>query len=185
MTHRTKSYTPNVIYRKGDIVKDLVDFIGLPNRHGSDILVPQCFGNNIAHVSRLTQQLYRNFPELQANTEIFISNAKNFGRTQFIEIHNKNNKNFNKIIFANMLCNKITSHKRKIDYISLARCMSEISIYLKNRQKQTENDKTQIIGAKFGTGFLGGNWTFIEQLINDSWDWLTTIIYHYDSETTR
>lgn len=188
MTARLNNKPPirsNILYRNGNLVKDLLTFITSKNRHGHDLLVPQCFSINIKSINQLTQALYKNFPGLSVNTELFISNHKNYGHTQFIEINNIHNKNLNKIIFANMVCIKNTKDKRKIDYISLARCLSEVSIFIKQKLLNTENDKIQIISSRFGTGFLGGNWSFIEQLINDSWDSFTTTIYHYDNETTH
>jgi hypothetical protein len=188
MTTKINYTTPirsNILYRNGDLVKDLLNFITTKNRHGYDLLVPQCFGINTKTVNKLTQVLYNNFPGLSVNTELFISNNKNYGHTQFIEINNTYNKNLNKIIFANMVCIKNTKNKRKIDYISLARCLSDVSVFIKQKLSNAENDKIQIISSRFGTGFLGGNWSFIEQLVNDSWDSFTTTIYHYDNETTH
>jgi len=172
----------NMLYRKGDIVKDLNAFIHSANNQGYDLLIPQCFDSNIKHLNKLTQNICIYFPELLTNLELFLVDKKNYGYTQFIECHNRKNKNLNRIIFANMVCIKNLKSKRKIDYILLARCMSQISTYIKN-QTNTENDPIHICGAKFGTGFLGGNWSFIEQLIQDSWDGFTTTIYNYDHET--
>lgn len=183
MTRRTDTRTmSNLTYRKGDIVQDLGSFMVSPVAQRYDILVPQCFSLNIKYINRLTQNLCTYFPELFTNLELFLTDKKNYGHTQFIECHNRKNKNLNRIIFANMICVKNTKSKRKIDYILLARCMSQIKTYLKN-QTNNENDPIHIFGAKFGTGFLGGNWSFIEQLIQDSWDGFTTTIYNYDHET--
>jgi hypothetical protein len=185
MTHRTGiGLMSNVLYRKGDIVKELGSFINSSSPQGYDILVPQCFSLNIKHINKLTRSIYMYFPELSTNLEMFLANHKNYGQTQFIECYNRKNKNLNRIIFANMICVKNTKSKRKIDYILLAKCMSQIAIYLKNRISNKENDFTYIYGSKFGTGFLGGNWLFIEQLIQDSWDGFTTTIYNYDHEKT-
>lgn len=184
MTHRIDNkYTNNILYRRGDVVKDLKSFIISPNAYGYDLLVPQCFSANIKQLNKLTQNLCLHFPELLTNLELFLVDKKNYGHTQFIECNNRKNKNLNRIIFANMVCVKNTKLKRKIDYILLARCMSQVSGYI-NNQKNKENDPINILGSKFGTGFLGGNWSFIEQLIQDSWDGFTTTIYNYDYETT-
>jgi len=185
LIHKSVTRPSNMLYRNGDLVKDLSIFINSKNRQGYDILVPQCFSNNISQTNKLTQSLYKVFPDLLPNTELYISNVKNFGHTQFITVHNRHNKNLNKIIFANMLCIKQTKEKRKIDYILLARCLSEVSLFIKQSTTNKENDNIQIMSSRFGTGFLGGNWSFIEQLITDSWDSFTTTIYHYDNETTH
>lgn len=185
MTHRLeyKTSSPkNIFYRKGDVAKELAMFVQSKSRYGYDIIVPQCFSLNINQSGKLCQKLYGFFPNLYQNLEIFVSDKKHYAHTQFVECNNINNKNLNKLIFANMICVKNTKAKRKLDYISLAKCMSEISLYIKNRVVNTENDQIQIVGSKFGTGFLGGNWTFIEQLICDSWENLTTTIYNYDHE---
>lgn len=179
MTHTTKKHS-NILYKKGNILKYIDTFLNSETRQGFDILIPQCISPNIGTVSKLTQQLYCIFPELKINTEIFVSNNKNYGHTQFIQTPNKHNKNLNRLIFANMVCVKSNNAKRKINYVLLARCMSEISQYIKGEIKNQDNDRIYIMGSKFGTGFFGGNWFFIEQLINDSWDGFTTTIYNYD-----
>lgn len=184
MTHpRENSYMQNLIYHKGNIVEDLRSFISSQSYHGYDLLVPQCLGLNIRHMDKLTKNLCKYFPELLTNLELFVTDKKNYGHTQFIECANTKNKNLNRIIFANMICIKNTKARRKIDYVLLARCMSQIGIYLKNKSKNNENDPVHIFGSKFGTGFWGGNWLFIEQLIQDSWDGFTTTIYNYDHDT--
>jgi hypothetical protein len=183
MTHNTNNKPmSNILYHKGDIVKDLRSFIVSPTSQGYDLLIPQCFSSNIKHLNKLTQNLCTYFPELSTNLELFLIDKKNYGYTQFIECQNRKNKNLNRIIFANMVCVRSTKSKRKIDYILLARCMSQVATYLKN-QKNNENDQIHIFGAKFGTGFLGGNWSFIEQLMQDSWDGFSATIYNYDHET--
>jgi len=183
MTNQTKNRHNSIIYKTGDIVKDINVFINNKSRQGFDILLPQCISHNINIVSKLTQQIYSIFPELKTNTEIFVSNPKNYGHTQFVSLSNRHNKNLNKIVFANMICTKQRYHQRKIDYILLAKCMSDVSSFIKNQSTQKENDKIYIMASKFGTGFLGGNWSFIEQLIHDSWDGFTTTIYNYDHRT--
>lgn len=183
MTHSLKNYQSNIIYKKGNIAKDIEAFINAKSRQGFDLLFPQCISENHNAISKLTKEIYTLFPTLQVNTEFFVSNPKNYAHTQFLTISNKYNKNLNKIIFANMLCVKKTYNKRKINYVALARCMNEVSSYIKNESNNKDSDKIHIISSKFGTGFLGGNWSFIEQLINDSWENFTTTIYHYDSQS--
>ena len=102
LSYRTHARS-NILYRNGDLVKDLNFFINSQNRQGYDILVPQCLSSNKINISKLTQTLYRNFPDLASNVELFVSTNKNYGHTQFIEINNRTNKNLNKIIFANMI----------------------------------------------------------------------------------
>lgn len=179
MTSLKYSVSP-IIYHKGNIVEHLVNFISSKNRHGYDLVVPQCFFLKSKSYSLLTKNILKNFPTLTTNLEMFICDSKNYGHTQFVSLDNKHNKNLNKIIFANMLCAKYKSSKRKIDYISLAKCMSNISSFISHRLSNTENDGIQIISSKFGTGFFGGNWSFIEQLVNDSWGCYTTNIYTYE-----
>lgn len=181
MTNQIKNRHTNIIYKKGNIVKDIDTFIHSKSRQGFDVLLPQCIPHDTNMVSKLTQQLYSKFPEIKANTEIFASNPKNYGHTQFVTLSNAYNKNLNQIIFANMICTKQKYSQRKIDYILLAKCMSDIAMFVKKQCIQSDNDRIHIMAAKFGTGFLGGNWSFIEQMIHDSWYNITTTIYNYDS----
>lgn len=183
MTHTVKNRHNNIIYKKGDIVQDLQKIINTKSRNGCDVLFPQCVSENQSAITRLNKEIYALFPSLQIDTEFFVSNPKNYAHTQFLTIPNTHNKNLNKIIFANMFCVKKNHTKRKISYVALARCMNDVYTYIKKESSREDSDKIQIMSAKFGTGFIGGNWSFIEQLINDSWDSFTTTIYQYDSKS--
>lgn len=183
MTNQIKNKTNNItslIYHKSDIVEYLSSFISSKYRHGHDIIVPQCFMFKSQTYSLLSKNIFKHFPVLQNNLEMFTHEYKNYGNTQFVVIENKHNKNLNKIIFANMLCAKYRTSNRKINYIALAKSMSQIASFISSTVSNTENDDIQISSSKFGTGFLGGHWPFIAQLINDSWPQYTTNIYTYD-----
>ena len=136
---------------------------------GYDILVPQCFFLDTKKISKETKYFFDKFPQLKINSEIFAANPKNLGSVQFIEVHNQNHKDLNKIVFANMFCNKGFKNKRKIDYILLAKCMYQIRGYLEVTKNTKDRNKINIWTNKFGSGFLGGNWNFIEQLMTDAW----------------
>jgi hypothetical protein len=66
------------------------------------------------------------------------------------------------------VCNMIAQHGlgpgRVLRYNSLALCMESVAHHVKNYCA-----KPQIHAPAFGSGLAGGNWSFIEELVNDCW----------------
>lgn len=67
-----------------------------------------------------------------------------------------------------VVCNMIAQHKtgglRPLRYNALAACMDQVATEAKN-----SHENPQIRAPLFGAGLAGGNWDFIEKLIEDSW----------------
>ena len=150
----------------------------LNSASNTDIIVPQAYNcfNNKDH--RFATSLFEKFPSIQANLEIIRSNPEQcFGKTQFIDIFNQKNKNYGKVVFANMLCQKQTRSKRSLDYIMLGKCMHSVGVYLNEKYNKSGSENITIYSPKFGIGSAGGNWSFIEELITDCWSNWNVLVY--------
>ena len=156
----------NIAYIRADIFDVILSKINGKQSSGN-ILIPECYGLDSRDDSKFSQKLFELFPQLKANLDMYRTNTKNYGSVQFIDIPNVNGKNFGKIIFANMIC-KMKSKTRSLYYIALAKTMVSVSNYLTSIKKD-ELENIDIIATKFGSGRSGGDWHFIEKLIEDAW----------------
>lgn len=125
------------------------------------------------------------FPEVKINFEMLGKKTK-LGTVQYITVsENKNTKS--RLIFANMIAqNQIISQKnpRPLNYEFLVKSMIDVRNYV-----QTLSDKTdttvEIHAPKFGSGLAGGNWNFIENLIEDIWKNIPVFIYSYNPNKNK
>lgn len=164
--HNTKE--KYISYTNSSLIEQLRSFHLSEKSLGFDVMFIQPFFMNTSSVSSFAKQIFINFPSLEPNLEMFVSDKRNYGSVQFIEVNNRKNKDLNKIVFANMICNKPTSLKRKIDYILLAKCFLQIAAYIKN-QNQKQNSDIHIWTNRFTSKYLGGSWSFVEQMMADAW----------------
>ena len=162
----------NINYVKTNII-DTINNIVKTKTHSylNDIIVPECFSIYAKSDSKFAKTLFELYPTLQINLDMYRHNSpKQYGTTQFVVLHNENNKNFGKIIFANMICVRHNRYKRSLDYILLSQCMLDVARYINNNYIGKADHKPQIMCTKFGAGKIGGNWLLIEQMIQDCWD---------------
>lgn len=149
-----------------DHIKDRVS----AEKNGATVIVPHICNNINAFGAGFAGQTAQIFPEVKANFHMLGNTAK-LGQTQFVTT-NFNSKTRNKIIFANMIAqNKLISdnNTRPINYAALVYCMNEVRSFIKNLNHKYEYDNIEIHAAKFGSGLAGGNWNFINYLIQDIW----------------
>lgn len=67
----------------------------------------------------------------------------------------------NNIIICHM-CAQTLGGERPLNYASLVECMSYVAI-------EARINQYKIVAPLFGSGLAGGNWSFIELLIQDIW----------------
>ena len=66
------------------------------------------------------------------------------------------------VYIANMIAQHgIGFDEKPIRYAALVKCMEEVANFAQKTR--------QIIAPKFGAGLAGGNWSFIEELIDEIW----------------
>lgn len=167
-----------VYYKNQDIFKSIVD-IATTSKITTNIIVPHVCNNINIFGGGFTGAIDKYFPIVKANYDMLGKKSK-LGYTQFVKT--KQNKIQNsEIIFANMIAqNKVISknNPRPINYAALVTCMIAIKDYIKSYEKDSESI-FQIHAPKFGSGLAGGDWRFIEKLIEDIWTNIPVYIYEY------
>lgn len=167
----------NINIVRGDIFEHLKNYIDGGN-NGCSIVVPHVCNNLDVFGAGFAGVVAKYYPIVKENYHmlgsIFLKN--NPGYTQFVVAEHEKTHN-NKLVFANMICqNGIRSSRnpRPLNYFSLCKSMNMVSKYL----KQYFNDSpVQIHAPKFGCGLAGGNWNFIQDLIQDMWAEYSIVIY--------
>ncbi len=159
-----------------DIFRTIEDILRSPN--SCNILVPHVCNNINAFGAGFASAIGQYYPVAKANFHM-LGNQSKLGYTQFITTR-ENNKYKSKIIIANMISqNKLFDkykNPRPLNYASLVTCMIGVRNFILKLNSESDI-KTQIHAPKFGSGLAGGNWNFIENLIEDIWGNIPVFIY--------
>lgn len=165
----------NIIY--GDLFDRIEDDIKAGN-HGTSIIVPHVCNNINLFSAGFASAVANHYPIVKENYHLlgnkFLKN--NLGYVQFIEVLKIPDFN-HKLIFANMIAQNGTINKnnqRPLNYFALVKCMSTVRKYI---LEHFNDDAIQIRCPKFGCGLAGGNWHFINNLIEDIWSDMKVMIY--------
>ena len=135
------------------------------NSNDTTVIIPNAINTLSQFESKFSNILYKKFPIVKNNIEL--SNKKKLGSIQCISVDT--NKQKNQTICANMYCKHNKGcYNRMLDYGALASCMLQVRAQAKIIANNTEK-KIQIHSPKFGTGFAGGDWKTIANLVNDIW----------------
>jgi hypothetical protein len=164
------------VLKNQDIFVTIEDILRSNNSY--NIVVPHVCNNINAFGAGFASAISQNYPVVKANFHMLGNQAK-LGYTQFITTR-ENNKNKSKIVIANMIAQNglidRIKNPRPLNYASLMSCMINIKNFVTKLNLESEI-KTQIHAPKFGSGLAGGNWNFIENLIEDIWGNIPVFIY--------
>lgn len=108
------------------------------------------------------------------------------GQVQFIEVVKKDTDNRRpRIIVANMIAQNLGG-KRPLSYKYLIQCMEHVEkkVFMcgcMDSEGVSSEDAgyVRIVAPMFGSGLAGGDWNFIEKLIEDCWKLEVPIRIHY------
>ena len=150
-------------YIEGDLFSPLLN-----DKEPGAIVIPHVCNNQGAWGAGFVVPLGRNFPIVKQKylqwadiDEINLSDPIfGLGSTQFVNVNDK-------IFVANMVAQTLGGN-RPLYYNYLSKCMDEVASFTLKRTECRENE-ARIICPAFGAGLAGGNWPFIEQLIQDCW----------------
>lgn len=137
---------------------------------GATVIVPHVCNNINLFGAGFAAYVASTFPNVKENFHM-LGNKSKLGKTQFVVCDNNNEYKHN-LVVANMIAQNGTiskSNPRPLNYAALVYCMSEVNSYIKELKNINESAKVEIHTPKFGSGLAGGDWAFIEQLINDIW----------------
>lgn len=167
----------NIVYIKGNIFDYIENYIKDP-KYGSSIIVPHVCNNVNVFGGGFTRELSIKYPIVKENYHMLGNNFLKFnlGYTQYVEVLKHNDHS---LVFANMIAQESTiskSNPRPLNYLALVKSMASVSNYIK-QLSESKDDTVQIHCPKFGAGLAGGNWSFIEDLIEDIWYRHTIYIY--------
>lgn len=170
----------NISFIKGDLFDYIHHYINA-DHNGSSVIVPHVCNNINLFGAGFAGAIAKNYPIVKENYHMlgnsFLKN--NLGHTQFIEVA-KNKIYGHKIIFANMIAQNGTisaSNPRPINYLALIKSMVSVSKYI--IANHSDDSSIQIHAPKFGCGLAGGNWNFIQYLIEDTWKDFSVNIYEF------
>jgi hypothetical protein len=178
------SVLSKIVYIKNqDIMKSSIEFIK-NSKATSHILIPHVCNNVNVFGGGFTASIDKYFPIVKANYNM-LGNKSKLGYTQFV-VAKTNPINKSEIIFANMIAQNKTINKhnnpRPLNYAALVNCMIKVKDFICDLTKDNDT-KVQIFAPKFGSGLAGGDWKFIEKLIEDIWSDIPVYIYQYSTTT--
>lgn len=167
------------INKPSTIYGNLFDFVNkqIYNEYnGSSVIVPHVCNNINAFGAGFAAGISKHYPIVKENYHL-LGLKNTLGYVQFVEV-DKDPKYGHKLIFANMIAqNSIISksNTRPLHYGALVKSMYTVLSYI-DTSFDKEN-KVQIHCPKFGCGLAGGNWQFINNLIEDIWSHIPVFIY--------
>ncbi len=148
----------------------------LSDTNSATVIVPHVCNNINLFGAGFANYLANRYPIVKENFHMLGNQAK-LGHVQYVKIA-KDNLYHNELIVGNMIAQNKTisqSNRRPLNYEALVRCMISVRNYamdLKNKDLCVE-----IHCPKFGSGLAGGNWQFIENLMNDIWYNIPVYVY--------
>lgn len=146
--------------------------------NGSTVIVPHVCNNVNAFGAGFAGSISSHYPEVKENYHLLGANMR-LGHTQFISVGKDKTYN-HEIIIANMIAQNGIIHKknpRPLNYAALVQCMLGVRNYSQNIASTHDKTKVEIHAPRFGSGLAGGNWEFIENLIQDIWTNIDIFIY--------
>lgn len=171
-------------YIKGDIFNIAKDTVFNKTIRDTAIIIPHVCNNVGVFGGGFAKDVANHYPIVRENFIALGTKYSKLGRVQYIEVHN-NNEQKNKLIIANMIAQNGTisvSNPRPLNYNALVYCMNDINRYIDNLVSNNI-DKIYIHCPRFGSGLAGGNWLFIQDLINDVWS--KHIVYVYTKQHSK
>lgn len=147
--------------------------------NGATVIVPHVCNNINAFGAGFAGAVSNKYPIVKENYHLLGKNflKNNLGYTQYVDV--LSDKNYgHKLIFANMIAqNGILSetNHRPLNYFALIKCMASVAQYIRNNFDKDNN--IEIHCPRFGSGLAGGNWLFIQDLIDDIWTNIPVFVY--------
>lgn len=150
---------------------------------GSSVIIPHVCNNVDLFGAGFASAVSTEYPVVKDNYHLL---GKKFlkehpGYTQFIDVEYEKQYN-RRLIIANMIAQngiRAKNNPRPLNYAYLTKSMLDIkSFILKNFNSE---NPVEIHCPKFGSGLAGGNWRFIENLVEDIWGSFRVVIHQIDN----
>ena len=168
----------NLVKSKKNIFKTAKNTINA-KEIGYSIIIPHVCNNANLFGAGFAKSVAEYYPEVKTNYHLLGKNflLRNPGYVQFIDVDREPTYN-RRLIFANMIAqNGIRSEKnpRPLNYAYLVKSMVSVRKFILDNFN-SEN-KVKIFAPKFGSKLAGGNWTFINCLVEDIWTNIDVTIF--------
>jgi len=167
-----------IIYVKGKNIFESIKLRSRSKNNGSTVVVPHVCNNIGLFGAGFARAMAEQYPIVQMNFEMLGKKSK-LGVSQFIVAETEPEYK-HQIIVANMISQNKTisqNNPRPLNYSALVQCMNEVKLFCSRLRLNSQS--VEIHAPKFGSGLAGGNWNFIENLIEDIWFDYTTFVYLY------
>ena len=173
---KTKNSKPNIVSYTSDIFANANNRV-LAKINGATVFIPHVCNNINLFGVGFANAIANQYPVAKENFHMLGSKAK-LGYVQYV-LAEQNKLTEHKLIVANMIAqNKVIGEKnpRPLNYEFLVKCMIDVRSQIQNLSK-TYDEKVEIHCPKFGSGLAGGNWDFINTLIEDIWSEIPVYVY--------
>jgi hypothetical protein len=153
--------------------------------NGCTVFIPHVCNNIDLFGAGFAAQIADRYPSVKADYHMLGKTflANNMGYCQIIKVAEEP-KYKHKLYIANMIAQngiKSPTNTRPLNYFGLVKSMTNLALYIHNNTGfANKSERIEIHCPKFGSGLAGGNWNFIEDLIEDIWGKHSVTIYNYD-----
>jgi hypothetical protein len=182
--YNTKTKSNNIINYNSDIFESIENRINAGN-NGATIFVPHVCNNVDLFGAGFASHVAEHFPSVKIDYHLLGKNflKTNFGHSQILKVREEP-KFKHKLYIVNMIAQngiKSKDNHRPLNYFALVKSMNAVSQFIRsNTGFLNKNENVEIHAPKFGSGLAGGNWSFIEHLIEDIWKPYNVYVYNYN-----
>jgi hypothetical protein len=154
---------------------------------GSNVIIPHVCNNIDSFGAGFAASVSKEYPDIKHNYHLL---GRKFlkehpGYVQFIDVEYEKQYN-RRLIVANMIAQnglRSPSNPRPLNYAYLTKSMLDIKKFI--LANFNSENPVEIHCPKFGSGLSGGNWKFIENLIEDIWGEYKVVVYEFTSNKRR
>lgn len=178
-----KRSNTNIAYSNNNLFSIIKERVSAGN-NGCTVFVPHVCNNIDLFGAGFAAQVAENYPSVKTDYHLLGKNflKNNLGYSQILKVY-EDPKFRHKLYFVNMIAqNGVRSgnNPRPLHYGALVKSMIQLTQYIAmNTGFLHQTEKIEIHSPKFGSGLAGGNWNFIQDIIDDIWGRHTIYIYNY------
>lgn len=173
----------NIVYSNDNIFEIVKKRVSAGN-NGATVFVPHVCNNIDLFGAGFAAQVAEKFPSVKADYHMLGKNflKNNFGYSQILKVF-EDPKFHHKLFFVNMIAQngvRGSNNTRPLHYPALVKSMISLQQYIHmNTGFINKTENIEIHAPKFGSGLAGGNWNFIQDLIDDVWGRFFVTIYNH------
>ena len=158
---------------------DIAHEVIFSKENSYNVIIPHVCNNANVFEIGFSEQINKKYPSVKINYELLGKSflLKNPGYVQFNDV-DRNVSSNKRLIVSSMIAQnglKNKNNKRPLNYAYLVKSMVLVKKFIV--QNFNSENKVMVLTNKFGIGQTGGNWKFIECLIEDIWKDLEVVIY--------